>query len=55
MSSIGGLGSFFKQPDALPGRAPPPPKKKLYIFEVLLIHFDFLLIKKKLGSSASPG
>jgi hypothetical protein len=29
--------AFFKQPDALPGRAPQK-NKKLYIFELLLIH-----------------
>jgi hypothetical protein len=36
-----GFGSlYFKQPDALPGRAPPPQKKKKrrYIFELRLIH-----------------
>jgi hypothetical protein len=30
MSSFGDLGRFFKQPDALPGRA--PQKNKNYIF-----------------------
>jgi hypothetical protein len=31
-----GCPAVLKQPDALPGRA--PPKTKKYIFEVLLIH-----------------
>jgi hypothetical protein len=41
--ALGVWVSFFKQPDALPGRAPPPKKKKNYpnpMLDILFVNFN---------------